>query len=81
MGGDVVSNSVCASLASSELRMPWARRSLPCYTKKEPVLNQTWHPQFLPSPALPKPSFKNVVLVAEEMVSQQQLDRDRNASL
>ena len=39
--GDVVSNSVCASLTSSELTMPWARRSLPCYKKRESVLNQT----------------------------------------
>lgn len=41
MEGDVVSNSVCASLASSELTMPWARRSLPCYKKRKSVLNQT----------------------------------------
>lgn len=41
MEGDVVSNSVCASLDSSELTVPWAQRSLPCYKKKESVLNQT----------------------------------------
>ncbi|TRZ20698.1 hypothetical protein HGM15179_006422 [Zosterops borbonicus] len=33
--GDVVSNSVCASLASSELVMLWAQWSLPCYTKSQ----------------------------------------------
>lgn len=41
MEGDVVNNSVCASLASSELMMPWAQHSLPCYEKKESVLSQT----------------------------------------
>lgn len=71
MEGDVVSNSVCASLASSELMVPWAPHSLPCYKKKESVLNQTdslarW---FVPNHACPKLAFKNAVLLAEEMVS------------
>lgn len=80
--GDVVSNSVCASLASSELVMPWAQWSLPCYTKSQSWTRLTpWHPWFLLSHAFPKLPFKNAVLVAKEMVSQQQLDCDRNVSL
>lgn len=82
MEGDVVSNSVCASLASSELAMPWAQWSLLCYTKSQSWTRLTpWHPWFLPSHAFPKQSFKNAALVAEKMVSQQQLDCDRNVSL
>lgn len=39
MEGDVVSNSVCASLTSSALMVPWAQHSPPVLQKEESVLN------------------------------------------
>lgn len=59
--GDVVSNSVCASLPSSELRMPGAQRSLLCY-KRERVSPLTDQTDSLASLYPPKPCISQIIL-------------------
>lgn len=58
---DVVSNSVCASLLSSELRMPGAQPSLLCY-KRERVSPLTDQTDSLASLYPPKPCISQIIL-------------------